>query len=357
VDDESDERCKGSKTKTGARKLKREYLSKSLDQVVSEDKTVNIFEDTYKLPQPSPNGEIYVVGLAGEFCVKDTAIMLKKNFANSDVNVIQDLTRYVFVPAFLPFQRRPLLNPENTAPCTFDKLSFHGEWLKEKEGAAEANEGAPNDAEKKEDVPKKYTLSKAVFAPIENKSLSLYMFEYNPVEPTQTKRLELTDLIKYEGQDISHNENETLFHFASDHRPLLKDYANFGVKLWMQSTPEQEEEFKPIEGLDQPKKFKRFRELTEEERLLTDQKPRKEYIEYGSNVFKRASPEPQTSVTPETPVTPKPLVVRKPINAPYIRSDQDNKVVPQNPQIKSFNLHPLPQLTPQKYLRPNESPG
>ena len=232
---------------TGGRKLKPLHISKSLDQMVDSviknnpkikgDDRYNIFEDNYELPEPSKDGEIYVVGLAGEFCVKDTAIMLAIKFGKNKVNVIQDLTRYVFVPAFLPFQRRYLTNPNDARSSEYqDLLIKEGEWLRRvKSDKKEENNVTSSDESR-------FILNVNVFWKIPFKSLSLYMFKYNPLKPSETKRLELEELNKYEGQYVSHKENKDLFHFASDHRPLLKDYGHFGVKLWMPLPPPDAEE-------------------------------------------------------------------------------------------------------------------
>jgi hypothetical protein len=204
---------------------------------IKGDDRYNIFEDNYELPEPSKDGEIYVVGLAGEFCVKDTAIMLAIKFGKNKVNVIQDLTRYVFVPAFLPFQRRYLTNPNDARSSEYqDLLIKEGEWLRRvKSDKKEENNVTSSDESR-------FILNVNVFWKIPFKSLSLYMFKYNPLKPSETKRLELEELNKYEGQYVSHKENKDLFHFASDHRPLLKDYGHFGVKLWMPLPPPDAEE-------------------------------------------------------------------------------------------------------------------
>jgi nicotinamidase-related amidase len=211
------------KNNTGGRKLKPEYIASSLETELGEYEETWV-EDSYELPKPIEDGQIYVVGLAGEFCVKDTAIMLKNSFPEKTVNVVQDLTRYVFLPVFVTFQRYPLANGDNSEPCDFGKLLMRGEWI--------------NDT-----IPDKNFLSELVFENTNRKPLSTYLFSYNPSNPTDTKRLEQTELEKYKNEPLS-NENgdptdagNNLWHFCSDHRILLKDYYQFGVNLLMDTKP------------------------------------------------------------------------------------------------------------------------
>lgn len=207
--------CKG---KTGARPLKPEFIKYSLETNINCNDGVNCFAADYTLPEPINDGEIFVVGLAGEFCVKDTAIMLKKNFPNTTVNVVQDLTRYVFVPVFLNFQRYPLTNGENNKPCEFGDLLLRGEWI----------DNTATD---------KNILSAGVFEENKIKPLSQYLFSYNLFDPTETKRLEFDELEQYKDEELT--PAFPLWHFASDHRILLKDYAQFGVQLLMPTNVQQ----------------------------------------------------------------------------------------------------------------------
>lgn len=210
--------------KTGARKLKPPHYNKSLDKDIGCSDGVDCFEEEYLLPIPGAGGEIYVVGLAGEFCVKDTAIQLKLSLPGTQVNVIQDFTRYVFVPANIPFQRYELININNSKPCEFKPdINMYGEWQND------------NGTE----------LSDSVFKPIQLKALSLYMFSYNPFDPSQTKRLEIEELETYKSAKFGFDSENNLlimkktpdevlpalWHFSSDHRILLKDYKQFGVNL------------------------------------------------------------------------------------------------------------------------------
>ena len=161
----------------------------------------------------------YVVGLAGDFCVKDTAINLKNNYPNSNVYVIQELTRYVFLPTFIGLERLKLINPENSNSCKFkEKLLPHGEWL--------------NDDGTK--------LSDDVFKVDEsNKALSSYMFKYDPLNTSEIERLKIDELNKYKETDVDFKLG--LWHFGTDHRTLVKDYFNNGVIILKSKSEEQEQ--------------------------------------------------------------------------------------------------------------------
>ena len=208
---------------TGGFKLKKEYYEKSIsieviDPTITDKETM--FKDMvepYPLEEtiPDEGAQVYVIGLAGEFCVKDTAINLKKYFTtymperNIKVNVIQDLTRYVFVPIFLSFQR---YNMDGT-------LVPFGPW---KNPADESR------------------LSNAVFENKEYKPLSLYLFEYGGAYPTATKRLYLNEsnqMIASNGTTIDENTDISVptglnyWHFAMNQNELIRDYAENGINL------------------------------------------------------------------------------------------------------------------------------
>jgi nicotinamidase-related amidase len=180
----------------------RETISQKIkeDKELSEKIATTYFDD-YKLPVPTGQGNIYVVGLAGEFCVKDTAINLKKEFNDKDVIVIQDLTRYVMTPFMLPLQRYELLNPNNAEKSKYGKFLPYGDWLTEKR-------------EPHPDVFEVVTGTK--------KSLTKYLFTFDGTSYTKKP----ANTIKNEFDSYKND-----FHFASDIRPLIKDYYSSGVKM------------------------------------------------------------------------------------------------------------------------------
>jgi nicotinamidase-related amidase len=167
--------------------------------------------DEYTLPEPTGQGKIYVVGLAGDFCVKDTAINLKYKFNDKDVVVIQDLTRYVFTPFMLPFQRYELTHPDDNQKSKYGELLPFGDWI--------TKDGKEVDAEV-------FVKDKGT-----KKSLSKYLFSFDG-KNYQKKTVE--EIGKLKSSDITNMENHNLhnfWHFASDIRPLIKDYYSSGVKL------------------------------------------------------------------------------------------------------------------------------
>jgi len=222
----SDKGETGGKVNTGGKKLKNyenSHLEKAFGKPVNEGNLATMFHETYQTPVPSGEGEIFVVGLAGEFCVKDTAILLKQTYPTTKVNVIQNLTRYVFLPVGLSFQRYPLTNWQDSSPCTFGPMMQFGEW-KDPNNRKMLN--LVNIAEKNP-----------------YKALSLYLFDYNPGNIEITRRLDLDEIkgmiTRVNGFSPGSRFYETTmeelgskyWHFASDHRILLKDFNQFGVNL------------------------------------------------------------------------------------------------------------------------------
>jgi nicotinamidase-related amidase len=225
----SDKSVIGGRVHTGGKKLMNygnSHLEKAFDIVVNEQNLATMFDERYETPVPSGAGEIFVVGLAGEFCVKDTAILLKQTYPQTKVNVIQNLTRYVFIPVSLSFQRYPLLNWQDSSPCQFGPMMQFGEWKD------------PNN--------RTMLNLENIFDKNPYKALSLYLFDYNPTEIAQTQRF---DADKIDGMKIRlsgfsqassryvptvsaiNDELKEKWHFASDHRILLKDFNQFGVNL------------------------------------------------------------------------------------------------------------------------------
>jgi len=162
--------------KTGGSSLKTEYISKSIEKDVfdaNDNSHEKYFNKYLWTQQIQDNSDIYVVGLAGDYCVKDTALNIKKLLIdkNVNVNVIQDLTRYAFVPAgAIPFS-----SIENVQK---------------------------NDS---------------------NKPLADYIFEFQNNKYKALQNNELTNL-----SDIN---TFSYWHFLSDQKQLIKDYNDNDINL------------------------------------------------------------------------------------------------------------------------------
>ena len=217
--------CK--KENTGGYKLKEDLYKESNEMIIYKGKDiVSNFEDMFDKGTPllerNQKYNFYVVGLAGDFCVKDTAINLKNNYTTSKVYVIQELTRYVFIPAWVPLERLKLMNPDTSEPCVFEeKLLPYGEWLTEK--IDDKNTLILSDDVLKISDP--------------NKALSSYMFDYNPLSKV-IKRLKIDELISYKNEKMAFGVNDNLWHFTTDHRTLVKDYYNNEVII-LKSKPKR----------------------------------------------------------------------------------------------------------------------
>lgn len=86
--------------KTGAFYANSGYTDKSV--VTDEfDAVANVkFDKRFTIPNSIEN--IYIVGLAGDYCVCDTAINLKKQYPSKNVSIIYELTRNAFIPFINP---------------------------------------------------------------------------------------------------------------------------------------------------------------------------------------------------------------------------------------------------------------
>jgi len=237
--------CVGGKCSahTGASILKPEYMNKSNEKIVffkdidtinnmitelkkengapiikpiydviqADNDLSNRLSNTYfnKYDYGDINGKnVYIVGLAGEFCVKDTAINLKRKYPEAKIFVVQDLTRYVFLPTWIGLQRYKLTDESaKTQGMSVYEPEIYpsGDWNK-KSG------NGPNDF---------------VFSNEPNKSLSYYVFNNNSYKTYTRETLDNNKKDVY----FAYNPDNPYFHFASDHRPLIKDYAATGIKL------------------------------------------------------------------------------------------------------------------------------
>lgn len=194
--------CDESHTKTGALKLKEKISKDKLDLELDLELGLKVtFDDLEKYNYPeienSENVNIYVCGLAGDFCVKDTAINFKSTKPKANVYVINELTRY----PLLPLHVKVLLSIQ----------ANQGEDLRNKQ-IEEFNKYKKN---------------------ISNKYANYYIIKkennkYSILKHTDIEKLEFNELIKYNSDDYKYGN---LFSYITDPKELLEDYKRFNVIL------------------------------------------------------------------------------------------------------------------------------
>jgi len=244
------------KNNTGGRRLKDK--TQEFEQVVSdrfvkftaEDTEVRtfdkLFENKYEAPVPTGKGQVYVIGLAGEFCVKDTAINLNQiPNLKGKVHVIQDLTRYVFLPVTIGFQRYVFDEREWNGKYFLEQ----GEW-KDETNPLVLNEKVFETSRIENNQAKGYLFKESSKL---DKPLSMYLFSYLPGNPSGSKRLTTEELgglkiqldqFKTDGNLVDYFKLANKYwHFTLDHRTLIRDYNKFGVKLLSLPGRENADEF------------------------------------------------------------------------------------------------------------------
>jgi nicotinamidase-related amidase len=170
--------------KTGAFYANTGYNDKSV--ATDEFDVVANVDFTKKFTIPDSIENIYIVGLAGDFCVCDTAINLKKQYPDKNVSIIYELTRNAFIP-FKP--------DKDSEKPTEDEMA---------------------------------TLLTAVQTTDTNKKLDDYAFE---VGANGTRSLS--------PEELNNLTVETLgphFHFLTDIEELFARYAANGVKVIVNPT-------------------------------------------------------------------------------------------------------------------------
>lgn len=139
-----------------------------------------VFNEEKRFTIPNSIKNIYIVGLAGDYCVCDTAINLRRQYPDKNVSIIYELTRNAFIPFIEP------------------------------------------DAEKKADK------LAAVKTTCTNKKLDDYAFE---VGANGTRSLTPEELNKLDVDTLS-----DYFHFLTDIEVLFTRYANNGVTVIVNPT-------------------------------------------------------------------------------------------------------------------------
>jgi len=141
-----------------------------------------------ELPGVEQGDVIEVCGLAGDYCVRDTALALKAKYGSKvTVVVLNNMVRYPFLPLIVPiFQHR---GKETTNK--YNIADNHQEHLA------------------------RFVSSQ------KNKGLNYYLFDANGLVPQN--ELPTEDTLK--------GKLGAYFHFISDPRAIIDDYADAGVKI------------------------------------------------------------------------------------------------------------------------------
>jgi nicotinamidase-related amidase len=209
-----------SDTFTGSYKLKPNINPLGMEMGGKTWKDIKDNFEEYKVDEVD---EYYVCGLAGDFCVRDTALNLKDN-TEKPVYVLHDFTRNAFVPLSVPLK---------TSAYSADNRYGNGLTVSH----LEMNDN--NEPSGK--------LSKIMFEKGE-KGLQHYIFEFTPpskytiLDPNSTDFTEIKELTGFnmnlagiDGEVVNgailFGDGNTYYHFVSDHRQIIDDYVNAGIKL------------------------------------------------------------------------------------------------------------------------------
>jgi len=140
------------------------------------------------------DGDVFeVCGLAGDYCVRDTALALKQKYPKCTVVVLNDLVRYPFLPLDIPvIQHR---NREHGSVSVDNHLENLKRFLSIKQ----------------------------------NKGLNYYLFNKDGLLTADEISKIDDDTFKIENKEYLQN----YFHFISDPRALIEDYCDHSVKMLM----------------------------------------------------------------------------------------------------------------------------
>jgi hypothetical protein len=209
----TDEKCKDAFT--GAMVLNDETTNNPLETNLFENKTWSDIGKEFTNFVTPDSTNYYVCGLAGDFCVRDTALALKKFKPDANVSILHDFTRNAFVPANFPLTST-IYNP-NQIYGDGPLKAYH---LSETKGKLYSDE---------------------VFAETE-KGFQYYFFEMTEIPSEQNNyKYKYTILNPKEIKDkTTHNTIEpgNLFHFLTDHRQIIDDYRNMEIKMITENDPE-----------------------------------------------------------------------------------------------------------------------
>ena len=237
--DNSTEKC--GDVFTGAKRLKNEGIEPGQHDPLS----ATLFEstptweaickefDNFKTPEVN---NYYVCGLAGDFCVRDTALALKKSKRKANVNILHDFTRNAFLPASIPFP-----TTEYSPTETYGKglpIARHLKTVKDSNGqdVTLLSDDVLTDYSKPEG--KKH----------EQKGFQNYMFEItNMATPSDGYTYTFLTVDELAGKTkYGLPKDKPLFHFITDHRQIIDDYERNDIKMLTLSNPK--EIYKELKG-------------------------------------------------------------------------------------------------------------
>lgn len=173
---------------TGCKKLNVKYDSNQWTFGQTYADISEQFEDI-KIGDLLEDKDVYICGLAGDYCVRDTALNLadmRKSNSDKNVYVLHDLTRNAFIPISPKYEK-----------AIFSKNERYGGKLVN-----------PN-----------------FFEETKNKPITDYIFKLNA--NGVAKMLTLNELKKLNG-----NVPSSHVHFVTDVRQIIADYCEAGVKLY-----------------------------------------------------------------------------------------------------------------------------
>ena len=171
---------------TGCKKLKGGFDSNQWKFGETYANISQQFED-WDIKDIIGNKDVYICGLAGDYCVRDTALNLAdmRNTSVKNVYVLHDLTRNAFIPITDDYKK-----------AKFDKANRYGGEL----------------------VNPDYFLET-------EKSITDYVFDNSQL----ISRQDLNSI------RLSKTPLSNKFHFVTDVRQIIADYCNAGVKLFTEN--------------------------------------------------------------------------------------------------------------------------
>ena len=175
--------------------------------------------------------EIHVCGLAGDFCVRDTALSLKDKYKNARVCVLHDFTRNAFVPLSVP-----LRGTAYNKNIRYGQGNLEVSHLKMEDGKLT---GKLADIMGTQDTDY-FTRSKQLITGKrgDRKGLQHFIFQFTPPSTYTVLSGKDADKVINEKTNfkvtlspLDFNDGNEYFHFVSDPRQIIDDYRNAGIKL------------------------------------------------------------------------------------------------------------------------------